>query len=170
MNASPVRQRLARIMEEVRDQTGLTTQAGFLDGTHVVIALSEEGTDLVKASATLGARLPVHATAIGKAVLAQLSNEGIDGILGAGLPALTKRTATTQKRVRQEIEAVRARGLATAESELEDGLDAIAVALPPAVFGVPAGLGCSGPSASVVQRRDAVEAALRAAATDIRLA
>lgn len=170
MSATPIRRRLARVMEEVRDRTGLTTQAGYLDGNDLVIALSEEGNTLVKASATLGAHLPLHATAIGKAILSQLPASDVEVLLKDRLPAFTERSLTTRKRVLAEIAAVQDSGLAAASSELENGLDAIAVALPRSVFGVPAGLGCSGPSDGVAARREEAEAALRQAAADVRLA
>jgi DNA-binding IclR family transcriptional regulator len=169
LGASPARQRLIQVMDQVRNVTGLTTQAGFLDGSEVVIALSEEGTSLVKASASLGARLPIHATAIGKVILAQLDDEALGSVLSRDLPSFTDRTIVSPARLLIEVQAAQAAGVASASAELAAGLDAVAVALPPSVFGAPAGLGCSGPSAEVGLRRDVVESSLREAAADLRL-
>jgi DNA-binding IclR family transcriptional regulator len=168
MSTHPVRQRLVQVMTEVRDLTGLTTQAGYLSRGRVVIALSEEGNTMVKASAALGASLPLHATAIGKVILAQLNDDSLDGYLGGDLARFTPHTVVSSRQVRAELAGVRADGLAWAGSELEQGLDAVAVALPTSIFGVAAGLGCSGPSAAMVDRR-ALEAALRKVAMDVRL-
>jgi DNA-binding IclR family transcriptional regulator len=168
MSASPVRQRLARVMSEVRDRTGLTTQAGFLENGCVVIALSEEGNTFVKASASLGAHLPLHATAIGKVILAQLDEESFDVELGSELQAFTSRTIAERDRVFEVIENVKVKGFATAHSELAEGLEAVAVPIPRTIFGVPAGLGCSGPAA-VMEARDDLEQVLREVAKDVRL-
>jgi DNA-binding IclR family transcriptional regulator len=168
LGASPVRQRLTRAMGEIAARTGLTTQVGFLDGAQVVITLSEEGTMLVNAAARLGARLPVYATAIGKAILAQLDDEEIGGLLAEGLEPHTDRTITTRARLLEEVAAVRDTGVAHAWSELAEGLDAVAVPLPRSVLGAIAGIGCAGPSAGSPLRREVVETELRKAAEELR--
>jgi DNA-binding IclR family transcriptional regulator len=169
LGATPVRRRLRTAMRGVAARTGLTTQVGFLDGAEVVIALSEEGTMLVNAAARLGARLPVHATAIGKAILAQLDDDVVAGFVPEQLDVLTDRTIATRPRLFAEVAAVRASGVAHAWSELAEGLDAVAVALPRPVLGTVAAIGCAGPSADAPLKREIVEAALRDAAADLRL-
>jgi DNA-binding IclR family transcriptional regulator len=168
MSANPVRQRLARIMGEVRDKTGLTTQAGFLESGYVVIALSEEGNTLVKASASLGAHLPLHATAIGKVILAQLDDESLERVVGSELASFTSRTIVDRDQVLATVDSVKAAGFASAHGELGEGLEAVAVPIPRSIFGVPAGLGCSGP-AELVADRAAVEQVLRQVVQDVRL-
>lgn len=168
MGARPVRQRLMRVMAEVRDETGLTTQAGFLEHGRVVIALSEEGTTFVKASASLGAHLPLHATAIGKIILAQLDDQELQEQLGQPLEGHTAHTIVDGDLLRKTVDEVKAAGLASARSELAEGLEAIAIPIPRTIFGVPAGLGCSGPVAAMKDRQD-VEAVLRRVAKDVRL-
>jgi DNA-binding IclR family transcriptional regulator len=167
LGASPVRQRLTRAMRDIATRTGLTTQVGFLDGAEVVITLSEEGTMLVNAAARLGARLPLHATAIGKVVLAQLDDEEIGRVLPAKLEAHTDQTITTRARLLEEVAAVRDTGVAHAWSELAEGLDAVAVPLPRSVLGASAGIGCAGPSAGSPLRREVVETELREAAAEL---
>src|SRR5262249_15068062 len=94
LGASPVPPRLTPGVGEGAAGAGLTTQVGSLDGSQVVITLSEEGTMLVNAAARLGARLPVHATAIGKVILAQLDDDEIRGILTEALEPHTDHTIT----------------------------------------------------------------------------
>lgn len=168
MSASPVRQRLARIMSEVRDQTGLTTQAGFLENGRVVIALSEEGNTFVKASASLGARLPLHATAIGKVILAQLDGASFSAHMESELTTFTSHTVVDRKKLGQLVKTVQTSGFASAHSELAEGLEAVAVPIPQSIFGVPAGLGCSGPAAVMADHDDLAEI-LREVAKDVRL-
>ena len=169
VGVSPVRQRVVRAMGTVARRTALTTQAGYLEGDEVVIALSEEGTMLINAAATLGARLPIHATAIGKAILAQLDDDAIASLLPPRLETFTERTIATRKQLLADIRTVRATGTAHAWSELADGLDAVAVVLGPAPFGLPAAIGCAGPSAGAPLRREIVEQALREASAEINV-
>jgi DNA-binding IclR family transcriptional regulator len=169
LGASPVRQRLTRAMREIAARTGLTTQVGFLDGAEVVIALSEEGTMLVNAAAKLGARLPVHATAIGKAILAQLDDDEISAVVPQRLEAHTEQTLATRPQLLDEIATVRETGLAHAWSELAEGLEAVAVPLPRSVLGSFAAIGCAGPSAGAPLRREVVDTALVEAIGDFRL-
>ncbi len=169
LGASPARQRLVRLVERVRTATGLTTQVGYLDRSEVVIALSEEGTTLVKVAASPGARLPLHATAIGKAILSQLDGAAFKAAVPAKLEALTPQTLRTRRLLRVEVDAVRAAGSADARSELAEGLDACAVPIPASFFGALAGLGCAGPSGAVEARRDVVVAALQEAAEELRV-
>jgi DNA-binding IclR family transcriptional regulator len=169
LGANPVRQRLRTAMREIAARTGLTTQVGFLDGAEVVIAFSEEGTMLVNAAARLGARLPVHATAIGKAILAQFGEDEAAALVPEALDGLTARTIATRPQLLAEVAEVRASGIAHAWSELAEGLDAVAVPLPRAVLGTVAAIGCAGPSADAPLKRDVVQAALHDAAAELRL-
>lgn len=169
LGASPARQRLVRLVERVRDRTGLTTQVGYLDRGEVVIALSEEGTTLVKVAASSGARLPLHATAIGKAILAQFDSAELNAALPARLQTFTPQTIGSRRALRDEVDVVRATGTAHARSELADGLDACAVPIPASFFGAVAGLGCAGPRPEVEARRDEVVAELLEAAAELRV-
>ena len=168
VGASPGRQRLVRAIEHVHARTGLTTQVGVLDGAELVIILSEEGTTLVKVAASLGARLPLHATAIGKAILAQVDDATFAALVPERPAVLTDRTIDRRSVLRTEVDAIRAGNVAHAAAELADGLEAYAVAIPSSIFGAVAALGCAGPTAQVQAVRDEVEAALRDATEELR--
>ncbi len=168
LGASPGRQRLVRAIERVHARTGLTTQVGVLDGAELVIVLSEEGTTLVKVAASLGARLPLHASAIGKAILAQVDDATLAALVPERPTMLTPHTIGSRAALREEVASARTRGIAHAASELADGLEAYAVPIPASIFGAAAALGCAGPTAAVQAARADVEAALLEAAADLR--
>lgn len=65
----------------------------------------------------VGAMLPLHATALGKAVLAYLDEEVRADLLSEGFPKLTGRTLATPATLRKEIEAIRERGYAVEREE-----------------------------------------------------
>ena len=65
----------------------------------------------------VGALLPLHATALGKAVLAYLDPTEMDALARRGLPKLTGRTHTTAAALRRELAAVREQGYAVEREE-----------------------------------------------------
>lgn len=149
IGSNEARRDLVNIVTEIADRTRVTTQAGYLDRGEVVIAVSQEGSSPIKAAASLGDRLPVHGTAIGKAILSQMSNDEIRELLPENLKQYAENTIVDREELIADIEKVRqGDGVSIAKSEVTNGLVAVAVPLPVEVFGQPAGIGCAGPLAS----------------------
>jgi DNA-binding IclR family transcriptional regulator len=147
----PLRAELLRWVEEVSAETNLTTQIGVLDDGGVAIIASREGRGAIKAAAMLGARLPLHATAAGKAILSQYPEADLAALLPQRLEAFTQHTITDADALRVELIAARSSGLAGVASELTEGLDALAIPIPAGMFGAaPAALTCIGLSRSLV--------------------
>ena len=118
------------------DRTGETVNLATLDtrsgtgGSEVLYLVSETGSNLLTLRSHVGLRLPVHATALGKCLLAQLGDE--DARRAAGrepYPALTPRTVTGWEKLRNQLERVRREGVAHSREEYEVGLHSIAVPL-----------------------------------------
>jgi DNA-binding IclR family transcriptional regulator len=65
----------------------------------------------------VGEVLPLHATALGKAVLAYLDDEVRGDLVSAGLPKLTGHTLATPAALRKELAATRERGFALEREE-----------------------------------------------------
>jgi DNA-binding IclR family transcriptional regulator len=75
----------------------------------------------------LGSRVPLHATAPGKAVLASASPSVIDEYIEThGLAALTRRTTTSAAALREELSTIGDRGLAFDRGEAFDGVRSVA--------------------------------------------
>jgi DNA-binding IclR family transcriptional regulator len=77
----------------------------------------------------VGRRLPAHATALGKAILATLPEEAVGGLVRQPMPALTKNTITTLDHFREDLQTTRERGYAIDKEESSDGIYCLAVAL-----------------------------------------
>lgn len=76
----------------------------------------------------IGGSWPLHASATGKLVLAELDDEGkVSEILPDKLAAYTPRTITQRKNLLKELEAVRRQGYALLDDELEEGLFVLGV-------------------------------------------
>ena len=111
-------------------RSGETVNLGTLDGGEVLYLVTEAGSNLLTLRSHVGLRLPAHATALGKCLLAQLDDA--DARRAAGrepYAALTPRTVTSWEKLRAQLERVRREGVAYSREEYELGLSSIAVPL-----------------------------------------
>lgn len=69
-----------------------------------------------------GSQTHLHSTAMGKALLAEMDDNDIRALLGAGpLPRLTPRTKVSLPQLMKEVETIRRTGYATSEEENRQG-------------------------------------------------
>lgn len=74
-----------------------------------------------------GMRVPLHSTALGKAILAHLAEARVESILDEhGLPAVTENTVTDRETLHDELDGVRERGYAVDDEERVEGMRCIA--------------------------------------------
>jgi DNA-binding IclR family transcriptional regulator len=151
MQTAPRRRQLLERIEQISGASGLTVQIGVLERDAVAIVASHESRGALRAAAMLGERLPLHATAVGKAILCQLTDAEIEELLPARLPGFTERTITDRDRLMDEVRAGREEGMTHADGELSGGLYALAISLPWGYFASDiAGLTCAGISREIV--------------------
>lgn len=74
----------------------------------------------------VGARLPAHASALGRAILAFSPDEEVSRVLDGPLPRPTPGAVADPDRIRQEIAQARWRKLATSQDQLVAGAGAVA--------------------------------------------
>lgn len=118
-------QRLTRpILEALVAETGETSNLVVLDGDTAVNVEVVRSSRPVQHVGVLGRRLPLHATAAGKVLMAWLPREERTRLLAGDLRAWTSRTLTDARRLEEELSRVRERGYATAWQELEEDLAA----------------------------------------------
>lgn len=99
-----------------------------LDGEEIVYIMRVAGPRILTVSVNVGARMPAHATSLGRALLAGLADEALDAYLAdAQLRRYSRHTITDRRRLKREILEARTRGWATIDQELEAGLVAVAV-------------------------------------------
>ena len=65
----------------------------------------------------VGAQLPAHASALGKAILAFGPEQAVEDLVADELPRLTRRTLVSGAALRKELVDVRARGVARERDE-----------------------------------------------------
>ncbi|WP_368498309.1 IclR family transcriptional regulator [Herbiconiux sp. A18JL235] len=117
-------------LDAVAERTGETVHLGRLDGADVVYLAKRESVHPLRLYSAVGRRLPAHATALGKALLAQLEPQAVDAALGPGpLRALTPATITDRARLDDELASVREAGIAHDRGENSAGISCFAVAI-----------------------------------------
>lgn len=115
---------------ELSGELSETVDLAVREGDHVLLidrVVAASRTLLVQSK--VGALLPCHTTAPGKALLAALSNDEVEQLLPARLERLTPRTITSRAKLLRELDGVRKSGLAYAIEEHTAGIDAVAVAV-----------------------------------------
>lgn len=107
-------------VRELRAHTSDTIHIALRVGDVAVYIDKSEGKRAYNSASKVGFPLPLHCTAIGKAILAALSGPDLDELLGR-LPLVrrTPRTITDPSALRRELAATRARGFALDEEENE---------------------------------------------------
>lgn len=107
-----------------------SSSVSVLDGDEVVYVARVPTRRIMTVVISVGTRFPAYATSMGRVLLADQSDEWLDGYLAsAQLRSLTRRTITDPDRLRAELMRVREQGWALVDEELEEGLRSIATAI-----------------------------------------
>ena len=160
--AVPVLTRLAETLQ-------LSAHLGVLDGTDVLYLVRRTPNTPLASNIRAGSRLPAHATAMGRMLLAYMTPLEIKALYaGKELQRFSDHTSTTLEDLRAKAERDRHAGIAWSEAHFERGISSAAVP----VFdfaGTPLGaINVSGPQAAFAQaRRETIGAALRLAGAEI---
>ena len=107
------------------EQSEETATLSVLDGDEAVNIDQVAGPHPVKDLGWIGRRLPLHASAGGKPLLASLSAERLESWLQQPLPAYTERTVVSPEQLRRELQEMLARGYVIVAEEYEPGLTAV---------------------------------------------
>jgi DNA-binding IclR family transcriptional regulator len=120
-------QRSARpSLKWLAERTGETANLTLLVGIEAVNVEVADSPRPVMHLGWVGRRLPVHATASGKVLLAHADDATKATVLGSALERFTPETITSSQEFGAELELVRTRGYATVWAELESDLAAVA--------------------------------------------
>jgi IclR family acetate operon transcriptional repressor len=131
----------------VQKITGETASLTILEPPSLVYVDQVEGSRSVRMFARLGAAVPPHTTASGKAILAFTKSPPLAEICGPEpFDALTPRTITTLTTLEQELARVRRRRYAVDNEEHEVGVSCVAAPIFDHDGAVRAAIGVSGPT------------------------
>jgi len=116
---------LRPVLADLAEESGETAHYGVLEGSELVYLEIAESPQRVRIYVRRGDRLPAHAVAAGKAILAYESEASVAAFLGRGLSALTRRTITRPAEFRAALAAVRRRGYAVNLGEWVEEVTAV---------------------------------------------
>lgn len=165
LEATKVQSLCLPFLTALMEQTGETTHFVILDGSKAGYVAKVDGTHPIRMASRVGWRGPLHATAAGKVLLAWSGPELLAQTCAGELEHYTHATITDPGLLAAEVAAVRARGFATDQGELLDGLVCIAAPVLSGrrLFGA---VSVSGPALRV-QDIDSVSAVVRQTAAGI---
>ena len=114
-------------LEQLVERVHESSSVSVLDGDEVVYVARVPTKRIMTVSISVGTRFPAYATSMGRVLLAWRSADWLDGYLAsAKLRALTPHTIAEPQALRAEFAAVRERGWALVDQELEEGLRSVA--------------------------------------------
>ncbi|RLV50970.1 IclR family transcriptional regulator [Nocardioides mangrovicus] len=144
LDRDPVAVHATRTLEDVRSRTGYTAHFARRHGDEVVYLETRESQRSTHLVSRVGRTLPAHATALGKALLAELTTEEVDRVLPAELRPLTPNTVTDRAALHEQLAQVRDEGVASEVEESSLGVRCVAAVIP---YRIPAtdALSCSMP-------------------------
>lgn len=130
--ATTKRDQIARLadplLKHARDQLAESVSLAVLDDDKSLFIARAEAEHILSTGVRVGATLPVYCSATGRVLLSQFPDTEIGQRIGRKpLPARTPHTITKLTPLLAEIQAVRKRGYAISDEELELGMRALAV-------------------------------------------
>jgi DNA-binding IclR family transcriptional regulator len=135
------------LMHDLHAATGDVVHLAVREGTAALYVERMVGSGSVPVLSRMGARLPLHATGVGKVLLAQAPPEVLQAVL-ADLPRVTRHTIVEPGRLLRELAEVRRRGYARTSEEMTLGSASLAVPVRLPTSGTPiAALGVVTPAA-----------------------
>jgi DNA-binding IclR family transcriptional regulator len=115
------------ILQELSKNTGRRANLGILYRNRILHIAGAEKPSLPVLYARFGKIVPLHCSAMGKALIAYLPEDQVKAMIESqGMPALTPNTITSYKRLKQELADVRDKGFAWSNAEHVPGLYAVA--------------------------------------------
>jgi len=115
------------VIEALRDQCGYSAHIVVRDATQVVFVAKAAGRSALFQSIQVGARLPAHATVLGRLLMADLDAQALKTLYpDEPLQTFTPRTPTSRAQLKALIDEDRARGYGVSMGGFETGISTVA--------------------------------------------
>lgn len=123
---APLRTVALPVMGDLHTALRQHVQLAVLDGTEAVVVERLSTAEAVGVISSVGGRLPLHSSAVGKILLAHGGAELVDRVIEQGLTRYTGRTLTDPTRLRQVLAECHDTGVARVREETTPGVDSVA--------------------------------------------
>jgi DNA-binding IclR family transcriptional regulator len=152
-------------MEDLYERTHETVHLGVVDEDSVVYVAKIGGHRQADVPSRVGGRMPLHCTAIGKALLAWSPAELFPHVVAGGLPRRTPRTITAPGLLRRQMDRVLEAGVAFEHEESAVGIACVAAPILDPLDQPVGAISITGPVSRF--RPEAATTAVRAAAAGV---
>lgn len=141
-------------LRQLTEESGESANLGIRDNGMAVFLAQSESPQMMRMITRLGSRAPMHASGVGKALLAWLPEKEVERILQArGLPRVTDNTIDTPARLREGMAEIRRQGYACDREEHAVGLHCVAASIHDEQGNPLAAISVSGPMARIPESR-----------------
>jgi DNA-binding IclR family transcriptional regulator len=117
------------VLHDLMERTGETVHLGVPADGYVVYVAKVESAQSVRLVSRIGARVALHCSAMGKALMARLDEHALQAALERPRPVQTMHTITSTDALLAELGKVRAAGVAIDDEENELGVRCIGTAI-----------------------------------------
>lgn len=154
------------VLRGLMEDSGETANLGVVSENRVLFVSQVETQAPIRAFFPPGTRSALHASGIGKVLLAAMDGPRQARVVAAGLARYTPNTLTDPARLAAELDLVRTRGYAVDDEERNEGMRCVAAPIRNAHGETIAGISVSGPVGRMTPDRIAVAAGLVSAAAE----
>ncbi|WP_217214654.1 IclR family transcriptional regulator [Streptomyces sp. AC550_RSS872] len=117
-------------MIRLRDAVNETIHLSVPDALHCMVVVDRVDCDhAVRTFHTIGDTSPLHATAVGRAILAHLPRRDVEDLIAAGLERFSDTTPVEPDELRAELDRIRTDGYAVNRNQYRPGVCAVAAAV-----------------------------------------
>ena len=146
---SRLREAALPVLARLNEETSETIHLAVPEGDMARLVERQDSKHALRLVKPIGTRSPLHAGSAGKVILAYLPQREVDNYLAGELVALTTHTITDPKELFVELQAIRDRGYAVGDQELDYGAVSVAAAVRPDGGRPVAAVSISGPSSRI---------------------
>ncbi len=122
-----------------------TAQLSIISGTNIVYLCQIDSPHSVYLKTDVGMELPIHCTALGRAMLAFKSEEKVQEIINEGLTAFTSKTVTDVNKFRSILKEIKKQGYVICIEQFHEKRNSIAAPIRDSNGDVIAAVGIVGP-------------------------
>jgi IclR family KDG regulon transcriptional repressor len=113
-------------IDNLRDKTSESVGLEVWVGDATILAYAAPGPQLIRISATLGARMPLHVAAGARAIMAHLPPEVVDDLLDGEFRRFTSKTLTDPKAIKRKLQEIKRSGISLEQGELDEDVHVMA--------------------------------------------
>ena len=163
---SPIKEKVQNHLRRLRDETGETVFIGRLQGDQVVYSEVFDGLHTIRYTASSGDLKAIHASALGKALLASLDQEERSRLISRlKLTRFNEQTIIRKKQLKESLQQAEKQGIYTTSGE--SLADVMGLAVPLSLQGHQLAIGMAGPTLRMQKNLRSYSQALKATAASI---